>query len=85
MEENHKHKISDMQFGDAEAEFTCPNCGKISRDDVVFLCNTCSQADMIYQNGMYMCPTCLTPGDNFECMICESKEVKMELVNKSKK
>lgn len=58
-------------------EFVCPKCGKISRDDVVFLCNTCSREEVVFQDGIYMCPACLNPGNNFECMICESKEVKM--------
>ena len=57
------------------AVFTCPNCGKISQDDVVFLCNTCGQTELIYKEGLYMCPVCLKPGENFECMLCGSKEV----------
>ncbi|MBP7927846.1 hypothetical protein KAZ57_01730 [Patescibacteria group bacterium] len=63
---------------DEDVTFICPNCGKISRDDVVFLCNVCKQEDLIEKEGLYMCPACLNPGDNFECMICESKEVKMK-------
>jgi len=54
-----------------------PDDGEISQDDVVFLCNHCRQDDLIYKDGMYMCPACLMPGENFECMLCESKEVKM--------
>ena len=57
-------------------EFICPEDGKISRDDVVFLCNTCEKDDVIYKDGIYLCPSCLSPGENFECMICESKDVK---------
>ncbi len=60
-----------------EMQFNCPNCGVISRDDVVFLCNTCSRDELIEQNGVYMCPSCLAPGENFECMICESRKVKL--------
>jgi len=60
--------------------FTCPKCGKISRDDVLFLCNTCQQEDLILMDGIYMCPSCLKPGENFECAICESKEVTMKVV-----
>ena len=71
--ESHEHEIP------SNAIFTCPNCGKVERDNVMFLCNTCEQADMIYKEGMYMCPACLAPGENFECLNCESKEVKMTL------
>jgi hypothetical protein len=66
-------------YADADAVFTCPACGVINRDDVVFLCNTCDQSELIYKNGMYMCPSCLGPGNNFECMLCGSKEVGMTL------
>lgn len=60
-----------------ETKFVCPNCGEISQDDVAFLCNHCKQEEVIEQDGLYLCPACLMPGENFECMICESKEVKM--------
>ncbi|MFZ5424531.1 MAG: hypothetical protein ACOZAO_01905 [Patescibacteria group bacterium] len=63
------------------AVFTCPNCGELERDDVVFLCNHCSQDELIYENEMYMCPSCLKPGENFQCMKCDSKEVTMTIVN----
>jgi len=59
------------------AKFTCPNCGEVTRDDVVFLCNSCSQEDLIYKDGIYMCPACLNPGDNFECMKCGTKKVSL--------
>lgn len=73
--DNNEHPETD----NAQADFNCPDCGKVERDGVVFLCNTCGQGDMIYKNGMYMCPSCLVPGENFECMVCGSKEVKMKL------
>ncbi len=57
--------------------FECPNCGKISRDEVIFLCNNCNQEELIYKEGIYMCPACMLPGKNFECMNCESKDVKL--------
>ncbi len=60
-------------------KFVCPNDGEISQDDVVFLCNKCERADLMYTGGVYMCPACLKPGENFQCMLCDSKEVKMEL------
>jgi hypothetical protein len=62
--------------------FICPTCGDIHRDDVLFLCNTCKQEELIFMDGMYMCPSCLEPGENFECSICESKEVQMEIKEK---
>ena len=58
-------------------KFICPKCGEISQDDVIFLCNTCSQSDLILKDGIYMCPSCLVPGNNFECFHCGSKEVKL--------
>ena len=58
--------------------FICPNCGKISQNDVIFLCNNCAHDELIFSNGLYICPKCLTPGENFECMLCGSKEVKMK-------
>lgn len=61
-----------------DVKFKCPNCGTISQDDVVFLCNHCAKDELIFDNGIYMCPQCLRPGENFECMKCESKEVTME-------
>lgn len=66
----------------AGAIFTCPNCGVISQDDVIFLCNNCRQDDLIFKNDMYMCPACLMPGKNFECMLCGSKEVTMTMPGK---
>ena len=57
--------------------FTCTNCGNITQDEVVFLCNHCKQEDLLYKEGMYLCPACLKPGENFECMNCGSKDVKM--------
>lgn len=58
-------------------KFICPVCGEIKRDDVIFLCNTCDTTELIYKDGIYMCPSCLKPGENFQCMNCDSKEVKM--------
>jgi predicted RNA-binding Zn-ribbon protein involved in translation (DUF1610 family) len=60
-------------------KFKCPSCGVVERDEVIFLCNKCEQADMVYKEGVYMCPSCLVPGENFECMRCGSKEVKMKI------
>lgn len=69
MEHNHSE--------DSSVKFVCPNCGEVERDDVAFLCNTCEGNQMINKSGVYMCPTCLEPGENFECMVCESTEVEM--------
>lgn len=67
---HHKHAV-----------FTCPKCGVIERDDVMFLCNSCKTSEVSYNEdvGMYMCPQCTKPGQNFECMNCESKEVVMSI------
>lgn len=63
--------------------FSCPNCGTVSQDDVIFLCNHCKQEELVVKDGVYMCPSCLIPGENFECMLCGSTEV--TLPNKSGK
>lgn len=60
------------------AGFVCPNCGDISRDDVLFLCNTCDASELIHKEGMYICPSCMVPGDNFECNLCGSTKVTMK-------
>lgn len=75
---NHDHEAEEY-VDPANTEFVCPNCGKVGRDEVMFLCNTCQQADMVYKDGIYICPACLAPGENFECLNCESKEVKMKV------
>ena len=59
--------------------FSCPSCGGVHRDDVLFLCNKCDQEELVFKDGIYMCPSCLEPGENFECLICESKEVTMDV------
>lgn len=59
-----------------EVKFVCPKDGKISQDDVAFLCNTCGKNDLIVQNDLFVCPQCLESGSNFQCMLCDSKEVK---------
>lgn len=64
-------------------KFICPKDGEISQDDVIFLCNVCKQDELIFRDGVYMCPSCLNPGDNFQCMICDSKEVRMVSKKKS--
>ena len=59
-------------------KFKCPTCGKINQDEVLFLCNVCNQEDLILTNGVYICPSCLQPGENFECIKCGSKDVHLE-------
>lgn len=74
-----RETVSDILIPDSETlEFVCPKCGKISQNDVIFLCNTCENSELIFKDGIYMCPQCLYPGDNFECMKCESKGVRMK-------
>jgi predicted RNA-binding Zn-ribbon protein involved in translation (DUF1610 family) len=73
-----QESVSDILIPDSQTlEFVCPNCGALSQNDVIFLCNTCENSDLIFKDGVYMCPQCLYPGDNFECMKCESKTVRM--------
>jgi predicted RNA-binding Zn-ribbon protein involved in translation (DUF1610 family) len=63
--------------------FLCPGCGKIPQDQVIFLCNHCEEEELILKDGLYMCQACLTPGENFECMGCGSKEVKISPKDRS--
>lgn len=66
------------ELKEKKVTFSCPNCGEVDRDDVLFLCNRCDQEELVLKDGIYMCPSCLEPGENFECLICESKEVTMD-------
>lgn len=59
-----------------ELKFQCPNCGRVSGEEVAFLCNTCREEDLIEKDGLFVCPQCFTEGQNFECMNCQSKDVK---------
>jgi hypothetical protein len=61
-----------------ELDFVCPNCGHKHQDDIIFLCNKCDTKDMIKKDGIYICPQCLSKGENFMCMSCDSKEVKLK-------
>lgn len=81
---NHMDEIDDLQneFEEINDEirdlhFNCPNCGDINQDNVVFLCNTCDSKEMLYKDGVYVCPQCLNKGNNFMCMTCDSKEVRL--------
>lgn len=69
--------MEELTKQNSNIKFICPNDGEISQDDVIFLCNVCKQEDLIFKDGVYMCPSCLAPGENFQCMLCDSKEVKM--------
>ena len=64
-------------LGSQSAVLTCPDCGVITQDDVIFTCNVCESDKLIYKEGVYMCPQCLTPGENFQCMKCGNKNVKL--------
>lgn len=68
-----------MDSSNSNIKFKCPNCGEISRDDVLFLCNTCDASELIQKDGVYMCPSCLKPGENFECALCGSDAVEMKI------
>jgi hypothetical protein len=77
MEDTNTQPIASSVKSSDDVKFICPTDGEISQDDVIFLCNHCKQEDLIFQDGIYMCPSCLVPGQNFQCMLCDSKEVKM--------
>jgi len=61
-----------------ELDFVCPKCGDKHQEDIIFLCNRCDSKQMIKKNGVYICPQCLTNGENFMCMTCDSKDVKLK-------
>jgi DNA-directed RNA polymerase subunit RPC12/RpoP len=63
--------------------FECPKCGTIPQDQVIFLCNHCSEEELILKDGVFVCPACLLPGENFECANCGSKEVKLSPKDRS--
>lgn len=71
--------MSEINQEDIKVKFICPNCGDVARDDVIFLCNTCGTDQLIHKHDIYLCPNCLAPGENFQCMLCESTEVKMRM------
>lgn len=68
-------------LGSSTAVFTCPDCGVITQDDVIFMCNVCESDKLIYKEGVYMCPQCPTPGENFQCMRCGNKTVSLTFDN----
>ena len=65
--------------------FKCPKDGILDRNDVDVWCNRCDKKKMVYKDGMYLCPQCMsnTPG-KFSCRICGSTEVEMLPVKASK-
>lgn len=69
--------------------FVCPIHGRIPRDEVVFLCNTCDPkkivGEILVEKGMYICPQCLKPGDNLQCFFCGSTKVEMREYGGEKK
>lgn len=74
-EENNPQEISKQK----ELTFECPNCGTINQEEIIFLCNKCDSKEMIYKDGFYLCPACLTKKDQkFMCNICDSTEVKLK-------
>lgn len=72
-----KHAEEQGSAKEGKAYFVCPRCGRVPREEVVFLCNTCGSQEMVRQHGMLLCPQCLQPGENFQCFLCESKEVEL--------
>lgn len=62
-----------------ELKFSCPNCGVINQDDVIFICNRCDSKEMVYKDGFYLCPSCFEKKENnFMCANCDSTEVKLK-------
>ncbi len=78
---NEEDETAEEFHQNSNLKFICPKCGEVTQDEVMFLCNTCDNTEMIYQNGTYMCPSCLVPGENFQCLKCDSKEVVLKATN----
>lgn len=71
-----KEGIGDEEFDIATtAKFVCPDCGEIPRDEVLFICNNCESDEILHKDGVFVCPQCFYPGDNFECMRCGNRRV----------
>ena len=69
----------EKEMDQKELHFSCPNCGMINQDDVIFICNRCDTKEMVYKDGFYLCPACLEKKDNnFMCANCDSTEVKLK-------
>ncbi len=76
-----EYEITDEINGgsaDNQLTFNCPNCGTLESDDVIFLCNQCDAKQMINVASVNMCPSCLQQGENFMCLRCDSKQVKLK-------
>lgn len=67
-----------VESSTAHLNFTCPNCGNLDTEDVIFLCNRCDAKQMINVANVNMCPNCLKQGENFMCLKCDSKQVKLK-------
>lgn len=68
-----------MKATEQKFNFVCPKDGVLNRDDVAFLCNRCDREELLFKDGMYMCPKCLDyKKGNFMCQKCGGKEVKIE-------
>lgn len=76
--------VASDALGSSGVEFFCPNCKAVTQDDVLFLCNKCGRDELIIKNGIYLCPACLHPGENFQCLKCDSKEVKLKFKKQKK-
>jgi len=73
------HDIPEKDDEQKELVFTCPNCGKINQEDVIFICNKCDSKEMIYKDGYHLCPSCLEKKkNNFMCALCDSNDVRLE-------
>jgi predicted RNA-binding Zn-ribbon protein involved in translation (DUF1610 family) len=59
--------------------FTCINDGEVDKDLIRFLCNKCG-ANMKKVDGLYLCEECLKPGAAYECVLCNSKKVKLRIL-----
>ena len=73
-EQNHEY----LEKGRKDLDFSCPHCGEISQDDVIFLCNTCDHSQMIEKHGNFFCPQCFSEiKEKFMCRLCDNRMVKI--------
>lgn len=58
-----------------QVHFFCQRDGLLHQEMVSLICNKCQKSELVYRDGMYLCPKCLTNQESFQCRRCDSKEV----------
>lgn len=76
-EEDVEDEDKDEMVSEETAVLSCPNCGEVSADEVLFWCNTCDRKEMVEKKGVWMCPACLDKVGGMECRKCKSRDVQI--------